>query len=734
MRVLGRFRVNLGVLLVAWWVLGAASSFGAEQATTWSFGVSDRATFPGAVTISEGKIVVDLSALPKGAKVFRAVLCCQREGRRRDGVVVVAADRPENPVHLFPPRYASLDATGPVSRAVRRGAERVEFAVKAFSGWRRETTRLDVSFVGGKAKSELPAPTVLRARHRNGQTLLTWTEVDSPTKQEKLTIRRLRHIRAEMDEAREIRYRIYRSIRAITAASIAGAEWVDEVPPLTCWNDEFYGVSPKADAAALRYVVEDGKDPVPPGTGIYAHNPYKPAKAYYAVTTAINGEEDLTGFSEGNALTVPLDETVGPGEPVLQRIEKPKSFLYFKDPTLHYFVRWEAPPRSNLPSRPFDYLVGIPPNLAKPAPLGLHLHCWGGSLNGGYIWWYKAREGAILAASNQIPYDWWIAYHEALGTWKAWKQGITRDYTVKRLLSFIDWVGTRWQVDETRVFVTGASMGGSGASMIAVRYPERFAFTLSSVGVHNAANSPQFTGSYERACGPIESRLSHESGMATFDYLNNACLLRRNPKRDFPFISFTNGKNDSGIGWPQAAEFARALQETRRPHLFTWGQGGHGHRVYVPTPSGGGDNATPVMDIRLGQSVPAFTQCSLDDNPGNGDPADGDSKGQLNLYLRWDTNSLVDETGRYEATVYLIQSAPQDECTVNITPRRCREFKPAPGTRLKWDNSRKSHSAAGAGTQDRTQSGEVTADQCGLVTLRRVKVSKIGNRVEVTRY
>lgn len=686
------------------------------------------------MTVSGNTIVVDISALPEKVEVFRAVLCCRREGRQLDGVVVVAADRPDEPLPLRPPRFASLDATKPLRRAVAKKVDKVEFQVKAFSGWRRETTRLDVSFLGGKAKNDLPAPTVLRARHHNGQTFLTWQECDPPTKRENLTVLELRDLRRKLDEDREVRYRIYRSEKPISAATIAEAELVDEVPPLTCWNGDFYGVSPKPEDAALRYVVEDGKDAVPPGTGIYAHNPAKAGKAYYAVTLTVNGEEDLTSFSKGNALTSPLQETVGPGDPILQRIEKPKTFQYFENPTLHYYVRWEAPPRSNLPSRPFDYLVGIPPNLARPAPLGLHLHCWGGNLNGGYIWWYKAREGAILVASNQIPYDWWVAYHEARETWKAWDEGVTRDYTVKRLLSFVDWVGTKWDVDRTRVFVTGASMGGSGASMIALRYPERFAYALSSVGVHNAGNSPQFTGSYEGVCGPAESRLPHESGMATFDYLNNTYLLRQNPKRDVPFISFTNGKNDGAIGWPQAAEFARTLQETRQPHLFTWGQSGHGHRVHVPTPTGGGDNATPILDAQLGQNVPAFTECSLDDSPGNGDPADGDSEGQLNLYLRWETDTLVEDANRYEVTVYLIEDSPKEECRVDLTPRRCRKFKPAPGTKFKWVNSRRGSGETTAGTGRDLQSGEATTDGWGLVTLRGVRVSKAGSRIKITRY
>ena len=57
-------------------------------------------------------------------------------------------------------------------------------------------------------------------------------------------------------------------------------------------------------------------------------------------------------------------------------------------------------------------VVAVPLNLKKPAPVGIHLHCWGASLNNGYGWWYKGDDGHILIASNQIPYDWWTGYHE----------------------------------------------------------------------------------------------------------------------------------------------------------------------------------------------------------------------------------------------------------------------------------------------------------------------------------
>jgi len=562
--------------------------------------------------------------------------------------------------------------------------------------------------------------TELRARHEAGQTILTWKEVDPPVTAETISVPELRKIQKDLDRTKKVRYRIYRSARPI--ASVKGMTPIAEVPPLTCWNADYYGVYPRPEHVATRYVVEEGKGPVPPGTGIYAHNPAEAGKAYYAVAVSVNGEEREAASPES-----PVDETVGAGVPVLQRVEKPRSANYVDKPTLHYYVRWEAPPRSNVGGRPFDYRVGVPPNVGKPAPVGLHLHCWGANLDDGYIWWYRGNEGAILVSSNQIPYDWWVAHHERHGIDKDLKEGVTRDYTVRRLLAFLDWAGTKWEVDAARVFVTGASMGGSGASMVALRYPERFAYGLSSVGVHIASKSPQFKASYEQVCGKVEAGIPHESGLKSFEYLDNAFLLRKDPAREIPYLSFANGKNDGAIGWPQAVEFARALQETRQPHLFKWGQGGHGERVYVPTVAGGGDGGPKLkgtLDVRRDRSLPAFTRCSLDHDPGTGDPADGHSTGQFNLYLRWDTQDVLEEESRWEVTAYLIAAAPAEGCSVDVTPRRCRLFRPRPGEKFRWSNV--------AGGRE-VQSGEVTADRWGLVTLERVEVTKGKNRIRVSR-
>jgi len=550
---------------------------------------------------------------------------------------------------------------------------------------------------GASAPAADQQPAGLQARHEAGQTFLAWQEVDPPITQDSISAAELKKIRRDGDSEKKVRYRVYRSQRPI--ASVEGLEPVAEVPPLTCWNADYHGIYPKPEQKAPRYVIEEGQRPVPPGTGIYVHHPKRAGDAYYAVTMSIDGREN-TSIGPSNALRTPLRETVGPGVPVLQRVVKPERFQYVERPTLHYYVRWESPPNCAVEGKPYDYVVAVPPEPAKPAPVGIHLHCWGGSLNGGYGWWYNAEKGHLLIASNQIPYDWWTGYHESY--WQGdrkkerWQQGVVRPYSQTRMLAFLDWVATKWDVDLTRTHVAGSSMGGSGAPMLAIRFPERIAWAAAWVGVHVPAETPQFKGSYARVYGP---------------------------QKEIGFLTFSNGKNDGGIGWPQAFAFYRALQETRRPHLFVWGQRGHGQRARMPVSLG--ERVLPI-DVRTDQSLPAFTACSLDDDPGDGDPGKGDPEGQVNLYLFWETGDVVDRTDRWEMTVGLIEKAPRDECTVDVTPRRLQQFKLPPGQQVKWTNGT-------PGSDEPIQSGEATADRWGLVTLEKVRVTKGTNRIRIFR-
>jgi len=592
----------------------------------------------------------------------------------------------------------------------------------------------------------------LMVRHNQSQTFITWTEVSHPEVGKDIDDATVKKMLEESDKDGRVRYRVYRSDRPIT--SIEGMTPIAQVGPLSCWNIDYYGGEPQKNKPAIRYVVRDGDGPLTHGTGLYVHNPRYPRaqeiqtdrvpmQAYYAVTCSKKGRENRL-ITSANATQEPVQEVEGQGVPVLQRIVRPKEFAYIQNPELHYYVRWESPPNASVENKPIDYLVAIPPQLEeKPTPVGLHLHCWGGNLNEGFGWWYshKKLESTYLISSNQVPYDWWTGYHELYYSQEQseekWKQGVVRPYTITRMLSFLDWAAKKYDLDLKRVFTAGSSMGGSGAVMFAIRCPDKVVWSVSWVGVHDPGNTPQFTGSYENVYGKKEWLIKYEDGTPVFEYFKDAAYLWKYPTKEIGFITWSNGKNDEGIGWLQAVEFYRAMQETHRPHLFTWGLGGHGQRAAMP--ADGGERVMP-LDIRLDRSLPAFTNCSLDDDPGTAsklktprevtinketktDYYDGDSSGQINLYLYWDTKDVVDTHKRWEVTVALTPKAPRQECTVDITPRRLQEFKAQPGQKFTWSN---------VAEGKKVQSGEAIADKWGLITLQKVTVTKNGNRIVIS--
>jgi hypothetical protein len=77
-------------------------------------------------------------------------------------------------------------------------------------------------------------------------------------------------------------------------------------------------------------------------------------------------------------------------------------------------------------------------------------------------------------------------------------------------------------------------------------------------------------------------------------------------------------------------------------------------------------------------------------------------------------------------TVFLTDRCPRQTCTVDITPRHVKRFKPAAGDRFVW-----SRSAGGA--EGPAERGTVTADRWGLVTVRQVTVEKARSRILIER-
>lgn len=564
----------------------------------------------------------------------------------------------------------------------------------------------------------------LQVSHRYGQTFLTWKETEELTADEQIPYEQYKQLTTEWSNRR--RYRIYRSSEPIR--TVQGLTPIGEAHVLSCWNDCYPSRPRSSDGDLLgRFVIEAEKPPLAANRGLYVHQPQRRGAAYYAVTV-VNGRREESEITDSNSTSTAIVESPGEGEPVLQReehLDEKQAFNSALGPTVLTYVRWEAPPNANRENLPMEFIVGIPKKVvAKPA-LGLHLHSSVGSSRGGFGHWINNQQGSILLAPNQTPFDWWTGYHEGsdVRNWGAatpnWKEGRIFPYTQNRLCSLVQWVLRRFRCDPGRSFVAGNSMGGSGAAMLAFRRPELFAWAASRVGVHRPHLSPTYAENYSMSYGPPEEHLLFEDGTMVWDYFDDVWFLKQYPWQETPFITVSNGRNDDDIGWKQAVDLARVLQETKRPHLFSWGMNGHRQSLMMPLSL---QPSVMPLDLRVDLSVPAFTRCSLDQDPGDGDPSQGDPQGGMNLYLTWQTSDIVDRPNRWEISLSLVDAAPQDQCVVDVTPRRLQVFATDPGTEFEWSN---------VGSDGLVQQGRVRADEYGLVTVERLQVTKLGNRLSI---
>jgi hypothetical protein len=205
-------------------------------------------------------------------------------------------------------------------------------------------------------------------------------------------------------------------------------------------------------------------------------------------------------------------------------------------------------------------------------------------------------------------------------------------------------------------------------------------------------------------------------GTKAWDEYNIDWYLNTYTDRDIPFLHCISGTGkDSGhtseFGWRDDPRGWAAVQRARQPFCAFWS-------------AGDGELGRFLRNMRWDKSIPAFSNCSLNNNPGNGAASDGDYYGQINGYLFWDYGSVADEKDKWEMTVYLIGSSPETECTVDVTPRRCSAFRPKAGDTFTYTNT---------SLQDNkeVQSGQLTADKWGLVTVKGAKVSKGKNRIVI---
>ncbi len=564
---------------------------------------------------------------------------------------------------------------------------------------------------------------IVKSFHRSGQTFIVFEEVLKLNWAQQPNYRDLFEAHQKVAETYKISYHLYRDDKPIS--SVEQLTPIRTIDAFSGWNTEIQGINTKdKEDNALTYVCDPADGPLKPYQGLAVVSADQARDAYYAVTVTVN-DTTYNEIRPNINTTALISEKPAVAEPVLQSEMLDIHFYDIEHTDIAFYTRWEPEQNSAIADRPFDYLIAKPQTQSPNAALGLHLHGWDGSLTSGYGPWTRQGEQCIFVASNQYPYDWWTGYqekHYQFGNGffdrkpEEYADTVVRPYSTKRLLSFVDWMhqSGQWQFDIDKLYVSGYSMGGSGSGMMAIRYPDKIAWCKSEVGVHNPNNSPEYTQSYERVYGPSNFNPLFEDGTPVWQYYNDIWYLQNNREKGTGLIVYSNGKNDEHIGWQQAVNFTKALQETKQPHVFWWGQEGHWQFAKLPINL---SRETMLLDLKVKQSLPAFTNCSLDDDFGNGDPAVGAAAGQVNGYLTWNPNTIVDEAARWQIEINLIAEAPQDSCTVDITARKLQKFNLISGQELLYSVVQQSN-------QSVIDNGRVVVDEYGLFTLNNVKIGK----------
>ncbi len=717
-------------ICVAVWLLAGA---GRADVVVQRWGLYKHVQHPGTLTetmAGQKKVLTfDLSALPGGAKVYRArFVPLTGEGYE----ITAPVQGKDTPLKLVGPYFLWLDATDAVRSAA--GARKLELTLQRSYQFSGAKSYLEIAYEG-RLKDKPAQAAELNILPRPGQVLLTWKEIwDIAEGNAEITwgemVKKITRAGCTplglfpKDDEREIRYRIYTHTAPITAKNLGAATLIHEARSGSGYIEE--GIARgkvgeqgptylKAKQALRRVVLEPGKV-LPVGYGFHAHTVKFAGKAYYAVTAVVNGAENTVDVSAANAAG-PVDQKVRVPEPMfyganVKKLRSPKDAEHREE-----WYQWWL--REQMTAYPRRYLLTVsycPQAMAKAAPL---------TVTRGHAWRNTpeppgpaARSGVVLAPTGDNPNAFWMGlptfYHNLRGRfqskWRPWPQ--------MRNEWLIHWLKRKFQIDEERIV---GSIGCWG--MMEIERADIYSF-LHGWGQPEVTKGFQCWGRSGVWGGPAAyaGRPKDENPYWRQDY---ARWARENPARETPFFIMHTGwgAHFTEMGWPPFPRFWRAMMDARRPFNYLW-------RV----------KHRPA--IRRNQSVPAFGNCSLDGMPGNGNRGHGETFGAgINAHLTWDSETIVDEPGKWEMTVVLDDGAPLGECRVDLTPRKCQKFKAKKGQKFRWTctttalpagkPAKKGDKPAPAAGGERLGGGTVTADQWGLVTIRRMRMLKGAQRVVI---
>ena len=567
--------------------------------------------------------------------------------------------------------------------------------------------------------------TNLIAAYSNGQVFLTWTNVSSTNQQ----------------------YNVYRSTsELISSSQLNSSTLLGFVRDSSAKN---YRLS-LLDKKNIFFKIKDNGQPLAASQGLYAVTCTDNTNSYYyavTVTDLSSGTEDKQLTLGKNSLQSSVADKIVKPLPVLQdSIASGKSGIGAKYRYVQFVNNQETPlwPAMNstgsfemnfyfekfetAQSYPLMVLYNGDVALsAKKKPSLPSTFTYGYAL--GLDDWLPVKQGKNLGGD-----DYFMGYSQSFNIYTSNNpiptNGTIKIYSQKSYLEAINWAESHFPVDTTRVYATGDSHTGFGALITAVTYPQKIAAIYATVEPVNIG--PTGNQVYEEEWGMNTSKLNTDfmnpqTGLPIpiTDFSDAQVMVHNDEFLNVPMIFDVHGKNDTKVAWNSSKiEWLDSVQSNNIGGVFYWDQRQHGGNGKNFT----NDETTPnFFRYQTTKSFPAFSNCTINQNPGNGDKNSGDPWGAINGYLDFNDN-ITDQPCNYSINVFIknlyvggvLAPKQYDTCTSDITIRRLQNFHPQNGQTVNWANYNINNVIIQSGSFVYTG---------GLITLKGMKINKTGNNL-----
>ncbi|MGH9370801.1 MAG: alpha/beta hydrolase family protein, partial [Vicinamibacterales bacterium] len=152
--------------------------------------------------------------------------------------------------------------------------------------------------------------------------------------------------------------------------------------------------------------------------------------------------------------------------------------------------------------------------------------------------------------------------------------GMKREDSVRDIGALLDWIGTRPELDASRVMVTGGSYGGYMTLAAATHYSDRLRAAVDVVGISNFNTFLKNTESYRRDLRRAEYGDERDPEMAAF--FDRTAPLTNARKISIPLF-VVQGGNDPRVPVSEADQMVEGVRQNGKPVWYLMARDeGHG--------------------------------------------------------------------------------------------------------------------------------------------------------------